>query len=206
MKTPGRPSTTAPSTRCRRCRSSTAGSARLRSFATAIRCTRTSRSRSLTGETEHVAHARSDDGGTTWLRVGDALPSLNSDAVAERRGVGARRGDDRGRALDAVLHGARGGHGRQDVHLSRARGRPARAVRRRFRRGRSNVPTPRCGRSTRIRCAMRMATGTCSRASTSRTASTRSRSAARRPRPAFRARQRLGDADEDHARAAGRSR
>ena len=34
------------------------------------------------GQTEHVAHARSDDGGKTWLRVGDALPSLNSDAVA----------------------------------------------------------------------------------------------------------------------------
>ena len=34
------------------------------------------------GETEHVAHARSDDGGKTWLRVGDALPKLNDEAVA----------------------------------------------------------------------------------------------------------------------------
>ena len=29
------------------------------------------------GETVHVAHARSNDGGATWLRVGDALPELN---------------------------------------------------------------------------------------------------------------------------------
>jgi len=34
------------------------------------------------GETVHVAHARSDDDGKTWLRVGDALPHLNKEAVA----------------------------------------------------------------------------------------------------------------------------
>ena len=34
------------------------------------------------GETVHVAHARSDDGGKTWLRVGDALPKLGDAAVA----------------------------------------------------------------------------------------------------------------------------
>lgn len=37
---------------------------------------------SFQGETEHVAHARSDDGGKTWLRVGDALPKLNVEADA----------------------------------------------------------------------------------------------------------------------------
>lgn len=34
------------------------------------------------GETVHVAHARSDDDGKTWLRVGDALPHVGSAAVA----------------------------------------------------------------------------------------------------------------------------
>jgi hypothetical protein len=33
-------------------------------------------------ETVHVAHARSDDGGTTWFRIGDALPRLNTTALA----------------------------------------------------------------------------------------------------------------------------
>ncbi len=33
------------------------------------------------GETVHVAHARSNDDGKTWLRVGDALPRLNDLAV-----------------------------------------------------------------------------------------------------------------------------
>src|SRR5512138_2736148 len=33
------------------------------------------------GETVHVTHARSDDGGATWLRVGEALPRLNTDAL-----------------------------------------------------------------------------------------------------------------------------
>jgi hypothetical protein len=33
------------------------------------------------GETVHVAHARSDDGGAHWLRIGDALPRLNEQAV-----------------------------------------------------------------------------------------------------------------------------
>src|SRR5262245_24221588 len=32
---------------------------------------------SYNGDTVHVAHARSDDDGATWLRVGDALPKLN---------------------------------------------------------------------------------------------------------------------------------
>lgn len=35
---------------------------------------------SFDGKTEHVAHARSADGGKTWLRVGDALPRLNREA------------------------------------------------------------------------------------------------------------------------------
>ena len=33
------------------------------------------------GQIEHVAHARSDDGGKTWLRIGDALPELSAQAV-----------------------------------------------------------------------------------------------------------------------------
>src|SRR5690349_6647886 len=33
------------------------------------------------GDPVHVAHARSDDGGDTWLRVSDALPRLNREAV-----------------------------------------------------------------------------------------------------------------------------
>src|SRR6185312_14379019 len=33
----------------------------------------------VAGETEHVAHARSDDGGKTWLSVGDALPWLSDE-------------------------------------------------------------------------------------------------------------------------------
>jgi len=36
---------------------------------------------SFHGETVHVAHARSDDGGEHWLRIGDALPELNQLAV-----------------------------------------------------------------------------------------------------------------------------
>ena len=35
------------------------------------------------GETVHVAHARSNDGGATWLRVGDALPELNQLALPD---------------------------------------------------------------------------------------------------------------------------
>lgn len=34
------------------------------------------------GAIEHVAHARSDDGGKSWLSVGDALPRLGDAAVA----------------------------------------------------------------------------------------------------------------------------
>ncbi len=33
------------------------------------------------GETVHVTHARSTDGGATWLRVGEALPQLNAGAL-----------------------------------------------------------------------------------------------------------------------------
>lgn len=48
------------------------------------------------GETVHVAHARSDDGGATWKRVGDALPELND--LARQNGSvwapGAARIDD----------------------------------------------------------------------------------------------------------------
>src|SRR5699024_2366038 len=33
------------------------------------------------GDPIHVAHARSNDGGETWLRLDDALPRLNVDAV-----------------------------------------------------------------------------------------------------------------------------
>jgi hypothetical protein len=36
---------------------------------------------SFQGDVQHVAHARSDDGGKTWLRVGDALPALGDAAV-----------------------------------------------------------------------------------------------------------------------------
>jgi hypothetical protein len=48
------------------------------------------------GETVHVAHARSDDGGKTWLRVGDALPRLNDLAVQSGSvwAPGAARIDD----------------------------------------------------------------------------------------------------------------
>lgn len=35
------------------------------------------------GQTEHVAHARSDDNGKTWLRIGDALPHVGTAAVAD---------------------------------------------------------------------------------------------------------------------------
>ena len=47
-------------------------------------------------ETVHVAHARSDDGGKTWLRVGDALPQLNQLAVPNGSvwAPGAARIDD----------------------------------------------------------------------------------------------------------------
>jgi hypothetical protein len=37
---------------------------------------------SFEGHTVHVAHARSNDDGKTWLRVGDALPKLNKRAAA----------------------------------------------------------------------------------------------------------------------------
>ncbi len=48
------------------------------------------------GETQHVAHARSDDGGAHWLRIGDALPRLNDLAVQSGSvwAPGAARIDD----------------------------------------------------------------------------------------------------------------
>lgn len=48
------------------------------------------------GETVHVAHARSDDDGVTWKRVGDALPRLNDRAVQSGAvwAPGAARIDD----------------------------------------------------------------------------------------------------------------
>lgn len=48
------------------------------------------------GETVHVAHARSDDGGKTWKRIGDALPHLNDLAVQSGSvwAPGAARIDD----------------------------------------------------------------------------------------------------------------
>lgn len=51
---------------------------------------------SFAGETVHVAHARSDDGGETWKRVGDALPRLNDLAVQSGSvwAPGAARIDD----------------------------------------------------------------------------------------------------------------
>lgn len=48
------------------------------------------------GETVHVTHARSDDRGKTWLRIGDALPQLNQLAVPNGSvwAPGAARIDD----------------------------------------------------------------------------------------------------------------